>query len=58
MRVFRQPIGGDEAGRSAGSGHATEVSIEPCEAVSCGGVVDNAGEHVVIEMARLLPTVG
>lgn len=57
-RVFRQPIGRGEAGRSAGSGYATEVSIEPHEAVSCAGVVDDAGEPVVVELARLLPTVG
>jgi Uma2 family endonuclease len=57
-RVFRQPIGSGEASRSAGSGYATEVSIEPHEAVSCAGVVDDAGEQVVIELARLLPTVG
>jgi len=58
MRVLRQPIGSGEASRSAGSGYATEVSIEPNEAVSCAGVVDDTGEQVVVELARLLPTVG
>lgn len=57
-RVFRQPIGRGEAGGSAGSGYATEISIEPREAVSCAGVVDDFGEQVVVELARLLPTVG
>ena len=57
-RVFRQPIGSGEASRSAGSGYATEVSTEPHEAISCAGLVDDAGEQVVVELARLLPTVG
>ena len=57
-RVFRQPIEWGEASRSAGSGYATEVSIEPHEAISCAGVVDDAGEQVVVELARLLPAVG
>ena len=57
-RVFRQPIDWGEASRSAGSGYATEVSIEPHEAISCASVVDDAGEQVVVELARLLPTVG
>jgi len=57
-RVFRQPFGRGEASRSAGSGYATEVSIEPHEAISSASVVDDAGEQVVVELARLLPTVG
>ena len=57
-RVFRQPIDWGEASRSGGSGYATDVSIEPHEAISSAGVVDDAGEQVVIELARLLPTVG
>jgi len=56
-RVFRQPVGRDEASRSAGSGYATEVGIGPREAVSCAGVVDDAGAPVVVELARLLPAV-
>ena len=56
-RVFRQPIGWGEASRSACSAYATEVSIEPHEANSCASVVDDAGEQVVVELARLLPTV-
>jgi hypothetical protein len=54
-RVFRQPVGRGEASRSAGSGYATEVGIGPLEAVSCAGVVDDAGAPVVVELARLLP---
>lgn len=57
-RVFRQPVGRCEASRSAGSGYDTEVSIEPHEAISCAGVVDDAGEQVVVELARLLPMLG
>jgi len=57
-RVFRQPIDWGEASRSGGSGYATDVSSEPHEAISSAGVVDDAGEQVVIELARLLPTVG
>lgn len=56
-RVFRQPIHGSEPGRVAGSGYAEEVIVEPHESLSCTGVVDDAGEPVVIEFARLLPTV-
>ena len=57
-RVFRQPTEWSEASRSAGSGYATEVSIEPHAAISCAGLVDDTGEQVVVELARLLPTVG
>jgi Uma2 family endonuclease len=57
-RVFRQPLDWGEASRSAGSGYATEVSIEPHEAISSTGLVDGAGEQVVVELARLLPMVG
>jgi predicted NUDIX family NTP pyrophosphohydrolase len=34
------------------------LGIEPNEAVSCAGVVDDAGGRVVVELARLLPPVG
>jgi Uma2 family endonuclease len=57
-RVFRDPAGGREAGPPAGSGYATEVSLEPHEPLACAGVVDDAGERVVVELARLLPTLG
>lgn len=57
-RVFRQPIDGSEPGRVTGSGYAEEVIVEPRESLSCTGVVDDAGEQVVVELARLLPTVG
>jgi hypothetical protein len=57
-QVFHQPAGGREPGRSAGSDYATEVSVEPHEPLSCAGVVDDAGGRVVIELARLLPTLG
>jgi hypothetical protein len=43
--------------RPAGSGYAEEVSVEPHEPVSCAGVVDDAGDRVVVELARLLPPV-
>lgn len=57
-RVFRQPVGGSGASRPAGSGYVEEESGEPDEAVSCAGIVDDAGNRVVIELARLLPPVG
>jgi Uma2 family endonuclease len=57
-RVFRQPTGGREAGHATDSGYATEMSVEPHESLSCVGVVDEAGGPVVVELARLLPTVG
>ncbi len=57
-QVFHQPAGGREPGRSVGSGYATEVSVEPHEPLSCAGVVDDAGSRVVMELARLLPTLG
>lgn len=57
-RVFRQPVGGPEAGRAAGSGYARESSVEPHEPLSCAGVVDDAGDRVPIELARLLPLAG
>ena len=56
-RVFRRPVGSGGTGSSGGSGYAEEVSVEPHEAVSCAGVVDDAGGRVVIELARLLPPV-
>jgi Uma2 family endonuclease len=55
-RLFREPAGGREAGPAAGSGSATEASLEPHEPLSCAGVVDDAGGRVVVELARLLPT--
>jgi Uma2 family endonuclease len=55
-RVFRQPAGGREAGPADGSGYAAEASVEPHEPLSCVGVVDDAGGRVVVELARLLPT--
>lgn len=56
-RVFRRPVGGGEAGPSGGGGYAEEAGVDPHEAVSCAGVVDDAGEQVVVELARLLPRV-
>jgi Uma2 family endonuclease len=55
-RVFRQPAVGREAGPADGSGYAAEASVEPHEPLSCVGVVDDAGGRVVVELARLLPT--
>lgn len=57
IRVFRRPIGVGQVGPSAGSGYADELLVEPHEALSCAGVVDDAGGRVVIELARLLPPV-
>ena len=57
-RVFRQPTKSPEAERPGGSGYAEEASVEPHEAMSCAGVVDDAGGCVVVELARLLPSVG
>lgn len=56
-RVFRQPTKSPEAGYPARSGYAEEVSVGPHEAVSCTGVVNDAGDLVVVELARLLPPV-
>ena len=56
-RVFRRPVGNGGTGPSGGSGYAEEMGVEPHEAVSCAGVVDDAGGRVVIELARLLPPV-
>jgi Uma2 family endonuclease len=56
-RVFRRPVGRSGTGPSGGSGYAEEMGVEPHEAVSCAGVVDDAGGRVVIELARLLPPV-
>jgi Uma2 family endonuclease len=56
-RVFRGPVGSSGTGSSGGSGYAEEVGVEPHEAVSCAGVVDDAGGRVVVELARLLPPV-
>ena len=56
-RVFRQPIDGSEHGRVTESGYAEEASVESHQPLSCAGAVDDAGEQVVIEFARLLPTV-
>ena len=56
-RVFRRPVGSGGTGSSGGSGYAEEVGVEPHEAVSCAGVVDDAGGRVVVELARLLPPV-
>ena len=57
-RVFRQPAAGREAGHATDSGYAAEMSVEPHEPLLCAGVVDDAGGNVVVELARLLPTVG
>lgn len=57
-RVFRQPVGGREAGQPTDGGYATEMSVEPHEPLACAGVVDDAGAPVVVELARLLPGVG
>jgi Uma2 family endonuclease len=57
-QVFRQPVARREADRPVASGYATEGSIDPREPLSCAGVVDDAGGQVVVELARLLPTVG
>lgn len=54
-RVFRRPVGNSGTGPSGVSGYAEEVGVEPHEAVSCAGVVDDAGGRVVVELARLLP---
>ena len=56
-RVFRRPVGSGGTGSSGGSGYAEEVGVEPHVAVSCAGVVDDAGGRVVVELARLLPPV-
>ena len=56
-RVFRRPVGVGGTRPSGGSGYAEEVYVEPHEAVSCAGVVDDAGGRVVVELARLLPPV-
>jgi Uma2 family endonuclease len=56
-RVFRRPVGSGGTGSSSGSGYAEEMGVEPHEAVSCAGVVDDAGGRVVVELARLLPPV-
>jgi len=56
-RVFRRPVGSGGTGPSSGSGYAEEMGVEPHEAVSCAGVVDDAGGRVVVELARLLPPV-
>ena len=56
-RVFRRPVGNGGTGPSGGSGYTEEMGVEPHEAVSCAGVVDDAGGRVVVELARLLPPV-
>jgi len=56
-RVFRRPVVSAGTGSSGGSGYAEEVVAEPHEAVACAGVVDDAGDRVVVELARLLPPV-
>jgi Uma2 family endonuclease len=55
---FRRPVDRDAARRSAGSGYAAEISVESHEGLSCDGVIDDLGERLVIELARLLPPVG
>lgn len=55
-RVFRQPVGSGEAGRSTGGGYVNEASIEPHGSLFCADVVDAAGQPVVIELTRLLPS--
>ena len=57
IRVFRRRAGSGETGHSGGSVYAEEMGVESHEAVSCAGVVDDAGERVVVELARLLPPV-
>jgi len=56
-RVFRRPVSSGGTGPSGGSGYAEEMGVEPHEAVSCAGVVDDARGRVVVELARLLPPV-
>lgn len=57
-RVFRQPISGSEPARTGSSGYAHEASLEPHEPLTCPGVMGDAGEQLVVELARLLPRVG
>jgi len=56
--VFRGPTGRDSAGPPGGSGYADEASVAPHESLSCAALLDVAGARVVVELARLLPTVG
>jgi Uncharacterized protein conserved in cyanobacteria len=55
-RVFRQPVGGGETSGGTGGGYAAETSIEPHGSLCCADVVDAAGQPVVIELTRLLPS--
>ena len=55
-RVFRQPVGSGEAGRSTSGGYVNEASIEPHGSLACADVVDAAGQPVVIELTRLPPS--
>jgi len=57
-RVFRHSAGGCEAGREAIRGYADEMSVEPHQPLSCVGVLDETGEQVILELARLLPAAG
>lgn len=57
-RVFRQPISGSEPARTGSSGYAHEAILEPHEPLTCPGVTADAGEELVVELARLLPRVG
>lgn len=56
-RVFRQPIGRRETVEAplGGGDYAKEVRVGPDEALSCGNVIDDNGQPIVIELARLLP---
>jgi len=55
IRVFRRPVGGGEVGRPESSGYAEQASADPHEAVACATVVDDAGNGIPVELARLLP---
>ena len=55
-RVFRQPVGSGETARATSGGYVTEASIAPHGSLCCADVVDAAGQPVVIELTRLLPS--
>lgn len=58
IRVFRGPFGGGDASRSGGNGYSEEGGVEPHEAAASAHVVDDAGNRVAVELARLLPPAG
>jgi Uma2 family endonuclease len=57
-RVFRQPIAGSEPGSTGSSGYAHEASLEPHEPLTCPGVIDDAGDQLMVDLAKLLPAIG